>query len=136
MGDAERVAGSTDETEREVTVRVPLEEVADLLEDPPRACLAMALDGRPRVEPVAFRYEEGRFLAGLDAGTTHLAPGAEAVLVVDGGTLFFDLRAVYVRGSARPRAGDARDGLAWFEIAPSSVASWDYGRMRVERGRD
>ncbi len=118
---------------REVTVRVPLEEASDLLEAPGRACLSFAREGRPRVEPATFRHERGRFLVGLDDTSAHPADGTETVLVVDAGVLFFHLRGVYVRGTATPLPPPPGDQGTWFEVEPSSVSSWDYGRMRVSR---
>ncbi len=118
---------------REVTVRVPLEEARDLLEAPGRACLSFAGEGRPRVEPAAFRYQHGRFLVGLDARSAHPTDGAEVVLVVDSGVLFFHLRGVYVRGTATPIPPPPGDQRTWFEVAPGRVSSWNYGRMRASR---
>lgn len=118
---------------RPVTVRVPPEEAIDLLEAPGRACVSFAAEGRPRVEPIAFRYRRGRFLVGLDDRSEHPTDAAEVVLVVDSGVLFFHLRGVYVRGRAVPIQTPPGDQGTWFEVEPSSVSSWDYGRMRVSR---
>lgn len=121
------------EGDAEVTVRVPLEEAIDLLEAPGRACLSFAVEGRPQVEPVEFRYERGRFLVGLDDRSKQLADAAEVVLMVDEGTLFFHLRGVYARGEATAIVPPPGDQRSWFEVEPSRVSSWDYGRMRVGR---
>lgn len=121
---------------REVTVRVPLEESFDLLERPARACVGFTGDGHPRIEPVHVRYEDGRYLIGFERDTPAPDPSAEVVLVVDDGVLFFELRAVYVRGVARLYPADAHDRLRWMEVEPSRVSSWNYGRMRWKRDGD
>ena len=121
---------------REVTVRVPVEESLDLLERPARACVSFILDGQPRIEPVRLRYEPGRYLIGIEPAAEAPDPSDEVVLVVDEGTLFFDLRAVYVRGVARPISPAPQDVLHWMEVEPSRVSSWNYGRMRWKRDTD
>lgn len=117
---------------REVTVRVPPAESRDLLERPARACIGFVAGGRPRIESVHVRYEGSRYLIGLEPGSLAPRPSDEVVLVVDEGTLFFELRALYVRGvagSSRPSPSPNR----WFELEPLRESSWDYGRMRWTR---
>ena len=121
---------------REVTVRVPLDESLDLLQRPARACIGFARDGQPQIEPVHLRYEGGRYLIGLEPGAEAPDPSAEVVLVVDEGVLFFELRAVYVRGAARPVSSSPQDRLRWVEVEPSRVSSWNYGRMRWKLDTD
>jgi len=121
---------------REVTVRVPLDESMDLLERPARACIGFTGAGAPRIEPVRLRYEDGRYLIGIESGAEAPAPSTEVVLVVDDGVLFFELRAVYLRGVARPIASSLQEQLRWFELEPSRVSSWDYGRMRWKHDSD
>ena len=121
---------------REVTVRVPPEESLDLLERPARACAGFIRDGKPRIGPVHLNHEDGRYLIGVEPGA--LAPGTseEVVLVVDDGLLFFELRAVYVRGVTRPVSSSPQEELRWVEVEPSRVSSWNYGRMRWKRDTD
>lgn len=119
-----------------VTVRVPLDECRDIIESDDRACVAFASSGRPSLEPVDFRYAEGRFLVRFGDASPAPAQGAEVVLLVDEGVLFFDLRAVYVRGTVGPAFAEGKDSRPWVEILPIKLSSWDYGRMRVERGSD
>lgn len=118
---------------REVTVRVPLEESLDLLERPARACVGFIRDGQPQIEPVHLRHEDGRYLMGIEPGASAPDPSDEVVLVVDEGALFFELRAVYVRGVARPAPSSPQERLHWVEVEPSRVSSWNYGRMRWKR---
>ncbi len=118
---------------REVTVRVPLNESLDLLERPARACVGFISGGGPRIEPARLRYEDGRYLIGIEPDNQAPDPSTEVVLIVDDGVLFFELRAVYVRGIARPLPPSSRENLHWFEVDPSLVSSWNYGRMRWKR---
>ena len=113
-----------------VTNRIPFEEAADLLSSA-RACLAFVIDGRPHVEPVVVRYDDSRFLFGVADTTEMDAAVDEASLVIDEGVLFFDLRAIYVRG--RPAALDrpADSDLEWFVLEPSKLTCWDYERLRA-----
>ena len=121
---------------REVTVRVPLGESLDLLERPARACVAFTSEGAPRIEPVRLRYEDGRYLIGIEPAAAAPDPSTEVVLIVDDGVLFFELRAVYVRGVARPIPSSPQEQLRWIEVEPSRVSSWNYGRMRWRRDTD
>jgi hypothetical protein len=118
---------------REVTVRVPLEESLDLLERPARACVGFVRDGQPQLEPVHVSYEDGRYLIGIGSGALAPDPSDEVVLVVDDGVLFFELRAVYVRGVTRSISSVPQEGLRWAEVEPRLVSSWNYGRMRWKR---
>ena len=115
---------------REVTVRVPLEESLDLLERPARACVGFIRHGQPQIEPVLLRYEDGRLLIGIEPGASAPDPFEEVVLVVDEGALFFELRAVYVRGVAHPAPSSPQEDVHWLEVEPSLTSSWHYGRMR------
>lgn len=117
---------------RRVTVRVPLEESLDLLDAPRRACLSFVDGGRPCIEPVVLSYLDGRYLVGLEQQARQPADGSEVVLLVDDGVLFFELRAVYIRGQARRRGRGPDEERIWFEVEPVRVSSWNYGRMRVE----
>lgn len=116
------------------TNRIPFDEAADLVGSA-RACVAWSHGDRPHVEPAIVVDEHGRFLVGIDGD----APGAavdEVVLLVDEGVLFFDLRAVLVRGRPVWAAAPSADGRAWFEIEPGRVTCWDYGRLRIDDGHD
>ncbi len=107
-----------------------------MIERPARACVGFVVDGLPRIEPVRVRHEENRYLVGFEEASMIPHPQSEAVLVVDEGTLFFDLRAVYVRGETRSADPEFEDGVRWIVLKPVRVSSWDYGRMRWERARD
>lgn len=109
--------------------------VRDLLERVPRACVCFAGEHGPQALPALLAWRDRRHLAGLPETADRPAPGQEVVLLVDEGIHFFDLRAVYVRGTARPVP--APDGVpaghAWFEVVPVKTVAWDYGSLREVR---
>jgi nitroimidazol reductase NimA-like FMN-containing flavoprotein (pyridoxamine 5'-phosphate oxidase superfamily) len=113
---------------------VDLTEVDDLLERVPRACLAFAGEDGPEAIPVELVWRDGRYLAGSSA-TSRARPsvGQECVVLVDEGVHWFDLRAVYVRGRAQPVPAPqwARPGRTWFEVEPTKIVAWDYGKLRA-----
>jgi hypothetical protein len=114
-----------------VTRNVKPQDVADLGADPPRACLAVVRDGRTVLVPVRAQADgEGyRILvprddvAGLD--------GTPALLVLDDGVAWFELRAVTARGTltAVPAGTDDTDDVP-FTLTPRRVVAWDYGAIR------
>ena len=83
--------------------------------------------------PAHLSYEDGQYLIGIGPGALAPDPSDEVVLVVDDGVLFFELRAVYVRGVARSVSTFPQEGLRWAEVEPCRASSWDYGRMRWKR---
>jgi hypothetical protein len=118
---------------KRITLNIDLVEARDLLERVPRACVAFAGDDGPQVEPVSLLFKDDRDLVGMPASAaSHLTSDEEVVLLVDDGVLFFDLRAIYVRGHVQPPSG--LEGMAgdhfWFEIEPTRTVAWDYGRIR------
>jgi hypothetical protein len=112
------------------TNRIPLEEAADLFGSG-RACISFVVGGQPRVEPAQVCYVDSRFVVAVAAGAQPGPNVTEVSLVIDEGTLFFDLRAISVRGTPSSAPGPADSGLAWFEVVPTKVTCWDYGRLRV-----
>lgn len=116
-----------------VTRDIDPDRAGDLLDQAPRACIAVAGDDGPQALPVAFAWVDGRYLAGVAGDTGPLLEADdEVVLLVDDGVHFFDLRAVYVRGRAEPTAppAGATGGRTWFEVVPQLRVAWDYGQMR------
>ena len=53
-------------------------------------------------------------------------------MLIDDGTHYFDLRAIYVRGMVTATAAPpgAPAGYRWFEVAPETAVAWDYGQLR------
>lgn len=116
-----------------VTRDVDPAEVLDLLARAPRACLSFATGGAPQVVPVEFVLRGGRYLVGIEANHASVpVAGQEVVLLVDEGVHWFDLRAIYLRGTVQPAPGpdDAPGGRAWLEVQPVKCIAWDYGRLR------
>ncbi len=112
---------------KQVTRDIDPEQAQDLLNRVPRACLAFASENGPILMPVDLTWREGRYLVRV-AGRDLPTPGQEAVLLVDEGIYYFDLRAIYIRGEMQPRETEA--GGAWFELVPTRTVAWDYGAMR------
>lgn len=115
---------------KRVTRAVQVEELADLLERPPRATLAFVSGGRIEALPVALRYEQGRYFVGLARGPE--PPAGRVKLLVDDGPWYFDLRGIWVRGTlatCKAPAG-APSTSAWYELTPEKTVAWHYGRLR------
>jgi len=129
-----------------VTQRVDvgdLADLADLAEAPPRAAIAFATDDGPTCLPVVMRRQADGILVGADPGALPSGGLPErAVLLVDDGRFWFELRAVVWRGRLEPAsappegaAGEPGDGgLVWLRLVPRRVAAWDYGRLREVPG--
>jgi hypothetical protein len=124
-----------------VTRDIDPAEARDLLERVPRACLSFVdpdNSSRPTAEPVAFVLQDERYFVGIRPGTMLPSIGDEVVLLIDEGLQFFDLRAIYIRGRLSSAAAESLEihlavvasGTAWFEVVPTKVVAWDYGRMR------
>lgn len=105
----------------------------DLLRRVPRACIGFGGDAGPQAQPVLLDWRDDQYRIGVpQIATLQPSPGQEVVLLVDEGVYYFDLRAIYVRGSVlpvQPASGGAA-GYAWFELTPSKTIAWDYGMMR------
>ena len=122
---------------KHVTRNIDLDCVRDLLEQVPRACLSFASDHGPQVHPVRLLWQEDRYLVNMPRDEYQPVSDQEAVLLVDEGIYYFDLRAIYIRGRVRPveaPSGTLAD-RTWFEIIPLKIVAWDYGMLReVENG--
>jgi hypothetical protein len=105
----------------------------DLLERVPRACLAFSGDHGPHNQPVGLHLSEEGYLVSVPWEAKYQPiPGQEAVLLVDEGVYYFDLRAIYIRGQIKSidAPQDAPTGGRWFELIPSRTVAWDYGTLR------
>lgn len=113
----------------EITRAVTPSDLAPLLAHPPRATLAFVRDGAVDAMPVAFLYDNGRYLVGLSSS---VPPSGRVRLLVDDGSWYFDLRGAWVRGRLVPTTAPAGSvsAEAWFELEPEKTAAWHYGRMR------
>lgn len=118
---------------KRITLNVDPAEARDLLDRVPRACLAFADGEGPHVEPVTLVCREGDYLVGMHpSAAADLEADQEAVLIIDDGVQFFDLRAIYVRGRCRPsdQLAGLADDFAWFAVTPTRTVAWDYARIR------
>jgi hypothetical protein len=121
---------------KQVTRNIDPSSAQDLLERVPRACICFASDQGPQAQPVAMFWHEGRYLAGIPGDAGRLpGSGQEVVLLVDDGIYYFDLRAVYIRGQAKPAEAPmgAPAGCTWLEVVPIKTVAWDYGMLREVR---
>ncbi len=119
---------------KRVTRDIELKAAADLRARVPRACLAYAAgDGLANL-PVKVIWHDERTLVALPADM-ELPPhnNQEAVLLIDEGIYYFQLRAIYLRGSLQIVESPAGEtgNYSWYELIPSRVAAWDYGKMRL-----
>lgn len=120
---------------RRITHVMDLENMRDLLERAPRACIAFNDAGRVELVPVDFRFQKGRYWVGLSGAGCGPAPGADkpVKLLIDEGMYYFDMRGVWIRGRAffgeeRPEGGPS--ALNWFQLLPDKFVAWDFGAMR------
>ena len=81
-------------------------------------------------------YKDDHFFVGLPLQCAdHLTLTTEAVLVIDDGLQFFDLRAdlrpgLSAAADSRENSGNRVDGYVWLEIEPTRTVAWDYARIR------
>jgi hypothetical protein len=120
-----------------VTQRVDPGALDAFFERPPRAAIAFAAAGEGiETVPVSYRRRAGRHLVGVARGEGAApAPGSRAVLLIDDGRYWFELRAVTLRGrlAAAPEPPPEAGGeLVWLELVPEHAVAWDYGRLHEE----
>jgi hypothetical protein len=118
---------------KRITLNIDPAKARDLLERVPRACIAFTADQGPQTEPVTVGVRDGRYLVGMpSSAASPPIVDQEVVLIVDDGSNFFDLRAIYQRGHVQTLgevetpAGD----FFWFALQPTRTVAWDYGRFR------
>jgi len=118
----------------QVTQRVSLADVDDLLVRPPRAALAFAGPSGPECIPVVVRRHEGIHLGARPDAIRATGVPERVALVVDDGRHWFELRAAVWQGTIAAVDDDLdaaadEDGLIWFVLDPRRVAAWDCGRL-------
>jgi hypothetical protein len=117
------------------TQRVAPGDLDRLLAHPPRAAMAF-LDGeRIAPVPVAYCRQSGRHRVAVAREALPAAgPPERAVLLIDDGRYWFELRAVTLRGRlvAAPPPPDAEPDRVWFELVPDRVVAWDYATLHEE----
>ncbi|MBA2677796.1 MAG: hypothetical protein H0U76_05300 [Ktedonobacteraceae bacterium] len=118
---------------KHITRDIDLMHNRDLLEHVPHACITFVCEHGPQAQAVVLRWEDSRYLVGIPENVGHRpAADQEVVLLVDDGVYFFDLRAIYIRGQAKPSAAPmgAPYDHTWYEVVPLKTVSWDYGTLR------
>jgi hypothetical protein len=116
-----------------VTRDVEPSALRDLVAAPPRATVAFADRGVAELLPVKVAMRDGAYLFGIAAAGAPALDGRDVVLLMDGGSYWFELRGVSVRGMAsRADAPDAAAGawLCWYAVEPRRVLAWDYAYIR------
>jgi len=106
-----------------------------LLLSPPRANLAFIENGQVDAVPVAFRYGENRYWAGLATAFSGLQSETAVHLVIDDGEYHTDLRGIAISGRTARQTAKPSDteAIVWIEIIPERITAWDYGSMRWKR---
>ncbi len=122
---------------KRVTRNIDPGSARDLLERVPRACLCFASDHGPQAQPIVLVWQDGRYLVGIPRKAEQRpSSGQEVVLLIDEGIHFFDLRALYIRGQAKPAEAPSEAPAAdctWVEVVPLKTVAWDYGTLREVR---
>jgi hypothetical protein len=121
---------------KQITRSVGVDDVRDLLARMHHAHVAWHDGSGVSAIPVSFRFGDEKYWIGVpaDAGLT---AGRQAMLVIDEGWYYFELRGVRLRGllaDTAPPPG-ASTALRWLELRPEKTIAWDYGTMR-QRGGD
>ena len=102
--------------------------LAEFLNATSRATVAWSHDGQIVAEPVAFRFKGGKYLIGTPP--EHLAADAVVAVLIDDGSMYFDLRGVRIRGPTTAMEEGHGGGLSWFEVKPEREVAWHYGILR------
>jgi len=114
---------------RRVTRDVEPDAMRDRLGGLPRATVTFGDSEAVDLVPVRSRCDGGRYrFAVLTADAPNLE-GREVVLLMDGGSYWFELRGFSVRGVAR-REVAAAGSLTWYAVVPGRVLAWDYATIR------
>jgi len=124
---------------KQITRKVTLVDLRDLLDDPPRANVAWIDADGIRAAPVRFRLIDGRYwICGRGDGPgASPAAGQRVVLLIDDGYLYFDLRGARIAGRTE-RSGTApaefHGDANWLELIVERTTAWHYGFLRRRQG--
>ena len=120
-----------------VVQRVDPADLASVLAPHARAAIAYDRDGVVETVPVLYRRRGDQHWIGVAReAMAEPARFARAVLVLDDGSYWFELRALTWRGridQAPAEAAGDRDDLVWLVFAPIGAVAWDYGTLHEER---
>jgi hypothetical protein len=99
-----------------------------------RCCLAFVRHGEVDITPVrAHRTGETFRVELAHAVLARLDLGSPVRLTFDGGTGWFELRAVTIRGRlVPPPFRDPDLDRIVCEVIPDAIGAWDYGTLRTE----
>lgn len=96
-----------------------------------RAWLAFEHAGAVHALPATHHVRDGEHVVGVAAGEWPPdAATARAVLVVDDGRAWFELRAVTLRGRLTPARRE--DEMVWLTLRLARAIAWDYGALHEE----
>lgn len=118
-----------------ITQRVDSRALDVLVARPPRAAVVFSRSDGVEAVPVAFRRECGRLWIGMDRSVpVNVETPVPAVVVVDDGRYWFELRAITWRGRLVSATAPAILGVAlsWFEFLVESSVAWDYATLHED----
>src|SRR5262245_27459016 len=98
---------------------VDLGHLRSLLQQPTRATVAFVRGGAIDALPVRARCSADAFLFGVARDAAPALTQAEVVLLLDGGSWWFELCGVSVRGIAAPAQTPEASELEWYTLAPT-----------------
>jgi len=107
-----------------------------LVARPPRAAVVFSRSDGIEVVPVSLRRDGGKLWIGMDPGVpVDRETPVPAVVVVDDGRYWFELRAITWRGclvSATAPPAILGVALSWFEFLVERSVSWDYATLHED----
>ncbi len=80
---------------------------------------------------MGVHLRDSRYLVCLPEKAESLpSEGQEAVLLIDEGIYYFELRAIYIRGQLEHvEPPEMQSDRIWFELKPCKTVAWDYGTL-------
>jgi hypothetical protein len=119
-----------------ITQRVDPRALDALVERPPRAAVVFSRNDGVEAVPVAFRRDCEKLWIGMERGVP-VGSGAPvpAVVVVDDGRYWFELRAITWRGHLVPASAPPPilgADLRWFEFLVEGSVSWNYATLHED----
>ena len=102
------------------------QQLRDLVERPPQAHLVFVRAGRAEALPVTAARDGEAWLI----RAPEVVPAGRAMLLIDDGIAWFDLRGLRYPGRIEPPA----PGEAHQRFVPERAIGWDYGSLRPVEG--
>jgi hypothetical protein len=118
---------------KQTTREATLVDVNDLLDRVPHANLAFETSAGIDAIPVGFQRIEGQLWVGIRNSDANPSVGQQAMLLIDDGRYYFELRGLRVRGMLRdaPAPPSLDQAFRWLELEPVKINAWNYGSMRA-----